>query len=323
MTRCKANRFGWHKTLAWPLLAISAFFFFSCARDSSHQAAGCESHDDCNPGYICSPDGVCVSGAADAGGLDAMIFPPSDALAPDGSVCAEAHFPLSETEEAFVVPANARYMHVKLWGAGGNAELGCAYYNNGGIGGYSEAVFNVTPGDELIVIVGRRGQTWNPTEEPMRFGFGHWGGGGLSGVFHGPGPITEDDAEEALIIAGGGGSAGPPPHSAYCAPGGSGNHPDAGGMPTMLGGEGFNDINGGGGGYTGGLGGTDGYEGGGGEGFVDAVLAVDGRTRLEYSEPGDNPPPNTDDEDYDGEAGLTEKNGLVVVRFVCTMPPPL
>ncbi|MFH2005588.1 MAG: hypothetical protein ABI333_03265 [bacterium] len=323
MTRSKAVRLSKCRTFAWPLLAVSAFFFTttSCARQNSQQVTGCEDSSECNPGYLCSPDGECVPGAVDAGGIDAMIFPPSDAQAPDGSICAEAIFPVSETEESFVVPPNARYMHVKLWGAGGNGEAGCAYGNNGGLGGYSEGVFEVTPGDPLIVIVGKRGRAGMTGEERTRFGFGDWGGGGLSGVFHGPDTITEVDWDRALIIAGGGGSAGAVAGATECIPGGPGNHPSAGGMPTMQGGPGEDDINGGAGGYRGGPGGARGECGMGGTGHVDEVLAFD--WKMEHAEQGNFPPPNITDEDYDGVAGYTEQSGLVVIRFVCTLPPPL
>ncbi|MFH2007721.1 MAG: hypothetical protein ABI333_14140 [bacterium] len=302
-------------------LVVAALVGLSCAHQGVQQQAGCEDHDDCNPGYVCNAEGVCVVGDVDAGAVDAMIFPPSDALPPDGSVCAEAHFPVSETEESFVVPANARYMHVKLWGAGGNAELGCSYYANGGRGGYSEGVFEVTPGDALIVIVGKSGLAYMTGEDLVRFGFGHWGGGGLSGVFRGPEPITETDWDRALIIAGGGGSAGAGPNADECVPGGPGNHPTAGGMPTMLGGPGEDDVNGGAGGYRGGPGGARGEAGMGGTGHVDEVLAID--SKMAHSEPGNTPPPNITDPDYDGVAGTTEESGLVVIRFVCTLPPPL
>ena len=41
------------------------------------------------------------------------------------------------------------------------------------------------------------------------------------------------------------------------------------------------------------------------------------------AQPGAGVPPNTEDTDYDGLAGTTEAPGLVVIRFVCTLPPPL
>ena len=156
----------------------------SCASNNV-QASSCEDHDECNPGYHCY-EGECVSGNPDGGPPDAFYIPPSDALPPDANfLCAEIDFTMTETQELFEVPANVRYMHVKAWGAGGNGELGCSY-GNGGRGGYSEAVFEVVPGTSLIVIVGKRGRAGMTGEEIVRFGFGNWGGGGLSGIFLGP-----------------------------------------------------------------------------------------------------------------------------------------
>jgi hypothetical protein len=287
----------------------------SCAA-SNVQASGCTDHDDCNPGYHCHM-GECLPGNPDGGPPDAFYFPPSDALPPDATFeCAAIDFTETETQEFFEVPANVRYMHVKAWGAGGNGEGGCTY-DNGGRGGYSEAVFEVTPGTPLIVIVGKRGRSGMTGEEVVKFGFGNWGGGGLSGIFLGPDLIDENSADLALIIAGGGGSAGVP----GCDPGGTGNHPDSGGMPTLLGGEGAAGFNGGAGGYRGGVGGTVEHSSMGGSGFVDETIALD--WKILYVEPGDGPAPGSDEDEYDLVAGTTEQSGMVFIRFVCTQPGPL
>lgn len=304
----------------WTTARIGAFIaagllLGSCAANNV-QSNSCEDLDACNPGYHCY-EGVCVAGYADGGAPDAFYIPPSDALPPDAHfTCAEIDFTETETQEAFEVPANVRYMHVKAWGAGGNGEAGCTY-DNGGRGGYSEAVFEVVPGTPLIVIVGKRGRAGMTGEEVVRFGFGQWGGGGLSGIFLGPDIIDENSTDLALIIAGGGGSAGVP----GCDPGGTGNHPNSGGMPTLLGGIGAADFNGGAGGYSGGVGGTVEHSSGGGSGYVDESIALD--WKLEYVEPGDNPAPGSSEDEYDGSAGTTEQSGLVYIQFVCTQPPPL
>ena len=285
------------------------------------QRSGCIDDDDCNPGYICEND-ICVSGERDGGVWDdAFYIPPSDALPPDGSVCAETHFPLSETEEHFVVPDNARYMHVKAWGSGGNGEGQCGTPDTeGGLGGYSEAVFEVAPGTPLVVIVGEPGRAGDPE---MRFGFGNRGGGGLSGVFLGPDTITPTDYDLALIIAGGGGSASVP----TCLPGGTGNHTDpaiAGGMPDMESGVGTDPdgILGGGAGYRGGTGGDICTPGKGGTGYI-APEALPEHSQMLFSQPGAGIPPKTDDDDYLAPTGETESPGQVVIRFICTLPPPL
>jgi len=297
------------------VLAVVGLTVGSCAA-SSVQSSGCEDHSECNPGYHCD-QGACVAGYPDGGAPDAFYIPPSDALPPDANfLCAAIDFTATETQESFEVPANVRYMHVKAWGAGGNGEAGCTY-NNGGRGGYTEAVFEVTPGTPLIVIVGKRGRAGMTGEEVVRFGFGNWGGGGLSGIFLGPDLIDENSSDLALIIAGGGGSAGVP----GCDPGGTGNHPDSGGMPTLLGGVGESGFNGGAGGYRGGVGGTVEHSSMGGSGYVDESIALD--WKMLYVEPGDNPAPGSDEEEYDLVAGTTEQSGLVFIQFVCTMPPPL
>jgi hypothetical protein len=304
-----------------------------CGCSSSLSWNECVLSTDCPDGYMCD-DGRCVSHPVDADAdtdsdvdvdadsdtdgdsdLDADIDdgPPGDAEADEEVFCEEVVSTVTETQEVFTVPPNVRYMHVKAWGAGGNGEGQCAF-DDSGLGGFAEAVFEVDPGDPLVIIVGKRGRAGMSGEERVRFGFGDWGGGGLSGVFRGPDLITADDRDRALVIAGGGGSAGAP----GCHPGGTGNHPSAGGMPSMQGGPGGDDINGGGGGYEGGAGGARGEPARGGTGYVSSE-ALD--FRLLCSEPGSGRPPRTDDADYDGVAGSGEASGLVITRFVCEEPP--
>jgi hypothetical protein len=255
--------------------------------------------------------------------LDASFPDGSD----DGSVpCAPQDFPLSETQDLLIVPIDARFMQVKAWGAGGNGEGQCTLpQDDAGLGGFSGAVFAigpesdkaVKPGDPLLVIVGQRGRAGLTTEDVVRFGFGHWGGGGLSGVFHGPDLITATDQAKALIVAGGGGGASAP----GCMPAGTGNHPSAGGMgATMAGGPGADDVNGGAGGYVGGLGGAHQQPGKGGSGFVHDK-ATDGV--MLFSEPGTAVPPKSDDVDYADGAGGDELPGRVVIHFTCSEPPPM
>ena len=270
----------------------------------------------CPAGWYCDPEGaICrmpSEGDADA---DADSDPDGG---DDASSCEEATFVLSESRDSFVVPEDALYMHVKVWGAGGNGEAGCTGdADNGGPGGFAEAVFEAEPGAHLDVIVGLRGQAGASWDDPVRSGFGARGGGGLSGVFRAPTPITERDSSRALVVAGGGGSAGAP----GCLPGGPGNHAAAGGETTMQGSPGADEINGGGGGSAGGSGGARGEPARGGTGRVasEALLA-----RVLSSEPGvERRPPRADDPDYDGSAGTTETSGLVVARFLCRLPGAL
>jgi hypothetical protein len=253
--------------------------------------------------------------------LDAS-FPDSN---DDGSVeCAPQDFPLSETQELLLVPADALFMQVKAWGAGGNGEGQCtAPQDDAGLGGFSGAVFavglnqEIKPNDPLLVIVGQRGRAGLSNEDVVRFGFGHWGGGGLSGVFRGPDLVSATDQAKALIVAGGGGGASAP----GCMPAGTGNHPNAGGMGnTMAGGPGADDVNGGAGGYEGGLGGAHVQPGKGGTGFIHAS-ATD--AVMLFSEPGTAAPPKTNDVDYAAGVGGDEQPGRVVIHFTCSEPPPM
>jgi hypothetical protein len=273
----------------------------------------------------------------DGGSPDSTIpgdstTPPADSSSgADAEIpCLEASFEPTETQEILdQIPSNARYVHIKAWGAGANGEFNAppfttCGYDDSGLGGYSEALFEVHPGDSYLVVVGKRGRAGVSTdEEVIRFGFGHQGGGGLSGVFRGSTLISATDQARAMVIAGGGGGADVGPSGDPCRPGGTGNHPDSGGMSTMMGGEGLDDgVNGGGGGYYGGSGGPVGTAGKGGKGHV-ADDAIPDYTKVLYSERGSGLPPNTDDEDYDGVAGKGEQSGRVVIKFICALPPVL
>lgn len=314
------------RLVGWLVGWVAAGLLVGGCAHAGVQTGICDDDNPCNPGYHCF-EGTCVAGDLDGGAPDAFYIPPSDALPPDAEIlCAVLNISVTETEEHFEVPANVRYMHVKAWGAGGNGTAGCnddGYVlglGNGGRGGYTEAIFSLAAGTPLIVIVGKSGSESSTPSEIVRFGFGLEGGGGLSGIFLGPDPIDEFSSDRALLIAGGGGSAGVGPN---CDPGGTGNHPGAGGMPTMLGGDGGAGWNGGGGGYFGGAGGSDELHAMGGTGFVDGSATVD--FPLEYVEPGDNPAPKSDEPEYDDIElyGVTESSGFVHIEFICELPPPL
>lgn len=218
------------------------------------------------------------------------------------------------------MPPGVSFLHAKAWGGGGNQE--CTNGGSGGVGGFTEAVLAVTPGDPLVIIVGgRKMSTLNDLEKVM-LGFPGIGAGGLSGVFQGPGPIDQTSGALALIIAGGGGGAalGTP-----CAHGNPGNHLTlAGTQADMLGANGtagMNYRNSGGGGFKGGdAGSADDQAGKGGKQRV-APAALD--SVVLWSEPGDLFPPRLTDPDYVGAAGVQEQRGRVVLHFLCEAPPPL
>jgi hypothetical protein len=242
--------------------------------------------------------------------------------------CGEGDFMPVETQEAYTAPPGARYMYIKAWGGGGNGEemsAGCSLADNGGIGGYSEAVYELlTTPPPLVVVVGRKGNANEAGQ--MFFGWGQDGGGGLSGVFVGPDTITDTDQAKALVIAGGGGGVWP-----GCIAGGTGNNDDAGGQPTMLGGLSTSGdelgVNGGGGGYHGGTGGARDEAGMGGTGYINEAPAGMRyvRGRMEHAVPGSNRAPNDGDVDYTPETdyspALSENGGRVVIHFTCEEPP--
>jgi len=317
---------------AWVLGLLASAFAWGCVQTwngNGHDVL--QDADVETPGDPAGDEGIAEG--IDPAGDDARPDGP-DADADEDVPCLEETLPWSNTQVSYLVPAYARYMHVKVWGAGGNEEAGCSDaeypYGNGGYGGFSAAVFEVEPGTPLIIIVGGAGSASSsgvPPEERMRFGWGMDGGGGLSGVFQGPDTITEADSAKALIIAGGGGGAtttGANP----CIPGKHGNVTLTAdqAMSTMMGGVGSDEgVNGGGGGHRGGKGGTHGVAGLGGEGFV-AADAI--RFAIENAAPGDDLPPRSDDVDYmaaheasGNYPGVTETAGLVVISFVCEIPP--
>jgi len=295
-------------------LSVAALLLGGCAQPSGQWY--CIEDSECADGETCENGACMASGSDGSGGEDPGLGPIGGSTGEGGSAesCGNATFELTETQEVFYVPESVSYMHVKAWGAGANGEGQCSF-DDSGLGGFTEAVFPVTPGMPLIVIVGQRGRAGMEGEDYIKFGFGDWGGGGLSGVFLGPELIDETSSDRALIIAGGGGSAGAP----GCHPGGTGNHPDAGGRTTMLGGPGADEINGGGGGLEGGLGGAKGEGALGGTGFVAEGAEW---SEMLYSEPGSEFPPRTDDPDYTDDAGQGETAGRVVIHFSCAPPEP-
>ena len=306
-------------------LLLSGLVLVAGCADSGGALPGSCGSQACPVGTTCGASGRCEP----SGGGDPPVIDP-EPVAPDGgtvpiitttddggpAACGATTFRVTDTQESLMVPADVSYMHVKVWGAGGNGEGACDGMDDGGLGGYSEALFQVTPGMPLIVIVGRRGRAGISGEDRNRFGFGAHGGGGLSGIFHGGASITPEDAYRAMIIAGGGGSAA----ARTCAPGGTGNHTTAGGMPNMLGefGHDREGILGGGGGHRGGSGGDLDNPAHGGTGFI-AEDALE--KRMLNAPPGSGAPPNTEDADYDGTAGKTEQSGHVVIHYLCERPP--
>ncbi len=126
-----------------------------------------------------------------------------------------AVFPNVNSVQSLVLPADARTILVKAWGAGGGAGKvgGWLYGADGGGGGYSTAIIDGVSGT-LGVVTGQQGYR----NQGVGKGFGGGssasgngtdnsyggGGGGYSGVF----TSTTINQANALVIAGGGGGGG-------------------------------------------------------------------------------------------------------------------
>ncbi len=242
-----------------------------------------------------------------------------------GGGCTDQMVEFSDTTYGLVVPAGVSWLHAKAWGGGGNDECDTAGTGTGGVGGFTEAVFQVTPGDPLSVVVGKRKLPDPLTlEEQRAMGFPGVGAGGLSGVFSGGEMVVADDLLRALIIAGGGGGAGN--YQGTCEPAGAGNAPVSGGQSGTMLGEDGSDLNSGGGGYEGGNAGDDQtvvpHAGFGGKGFVHSSARTPGVDPA-FEQSGSHLPPGIDDDDWADGAGAPETPGRVVLRFYCSEPPPL
>ena len=81
--------------------------------------------------------------------------------------------------------------------------------------------------------------------------------------------------------------------------------------------------NGGGGGYSGGTGGVGDGAANGGKGFVSNITLDSPNYSIYAADLGDVDPPKNGDPDWDGVAGKSESQGLVVIHFRCTRPPQL
>ena len=232
----------------------------------------------------------------------------------------------------FTIPADASWIQVKSWGAGGAA--GSSGRGYGGPGGYTEGIFYlpVSPlsaGSTIKVVVGNSNSSCTGegfcggyiTYSSGGGGRGSYSGGGLSGVFTGSTTVTATDQARAVVIAGGGGGRNDigsnNNQESYGRPG---NNPTSGGETTMKGNDpaAYSNCSGGGG-YQGGIESSPGTRSGsacdghGGSGFVNAQAysqSIDYSATTGPSQV----VPNTGDSDYAGSAGLHGNLGLVVIR---------
>lgn len=140
-----------------------------------------------------------------------------------------ATFSYTGSDQTWAVPGSTTKIGVFIWGAAGGSFLNGSRtadnYASGGSGGYTESIISVIPGETLYVVVGQGGGASNFT--PATYGGGGAGGGtprgagehgtaggGLSGVFSGPGTVFTGATQNppaiprAMAIAGGGGGYG-------------------------------------------------------------------------------------------------------------------
>ncbi len=283
-----------------------------------------------------------VTDATDCDDAATDVHPGADEICADGldndcaggdTTCESSTLVYAYTgaDQTFHVPDGITRVTVKAWGAGGSA-----YGSKGACGGFAAGDLNVTPGEDLRIVVG------GPGGDSAAYGGGaaswpYLGGGGMSAVVR---------ADASLLVAGAGGGGGYGGTSSggagggleggggsdggYCTGGGGGTATAGGaaggpgGSPGTAGqgGAGASLAAGGGGGYFGGGGGggdnncsSGGYGGGGGGGS--SLVPADGVTEAGSSTAG-----GATDVDYDGVAGLSGGYGAgdpgpgrVVVRW--------
>jgi len=265
------------------------------------------------------------------------------------------------SEQTWIVPEGVTEINVKVWGAGGAGGTYGGNGDGGGSGGYTTATLTVTPGQELIIVVGGGGEYGTANGNG---GLGGWpgggygtagdasggGGGGYSGIF-----FPSHAHANALIIAGGGGggtgyqvggAGGGTTGNNGGNPGGYGGTESAGGTGTsgedgspLQGGNGDSrgsrtsvtiyDGGGGGGGYYGGEGGYgDAKGGGGGSGFLHPTLASGSLTTGNNGQTtSGGTAPNNSDEDYIAGVGNGSNNaadagtGLIVISYSLPTSP--
>jgi chitodextrinase len=124
---------------------------------------------------------------------------------------------LGVTNQSYTVPADATYVVIQAWGAGGG---GCPSYpanqqsssiagpgGTGGSGGFVSAKYNVSPGDTFTITVGSGGAGFiaNPSGGSIAGSRGGWPGGGNGTT--GGGGYTRVQTPYGEIWAGGGGGA--------------------------------------------------------------------------------------------------------------------
>lgn len=128
------------------------------------------------------------------------------------------------SDQSFSVPASTTQIGFMIWGAAGGSyrsSRSSSEYACGGSGGYTEGIVSVTGSETIVVVVGGGGAGTNGASAGYGGGgdggytarnAGEWGtaGGGISGIFAGPGTVYSGNTWQspaeprAIAIAGGG-----------------------------------------------------------------------------------------------------------------------
>ncbi len=128
------------------------------------------------------------------------------------------------SDQSFSVPASTTHIGFMIWGAAGGSYKGsrsASDYTCGGSGGYTEGIISVTGNETIVVVVGGGGAGTNGAAAGYGGGgdggytsrnAGEYGsaGGGMSGIFAGPGTVYSGNTWQspagprAIAIAGGG-----------------------------------------------------------------------------------------------------------------------
>ena len=124
-----------HARSLLPALLLLAGLGSGCDAGPSPRGA-CATTDECDPGQRCIAS-RCMDdpGPVEDAGTppvvrDAGPRPDVGPPATDGAVpCGESTFEVTETMESVIVPNGVRYMHLKVWGSGGNGEGQCVDAN--------------------------------------------------------------------------------------------------------------------------------------------------------------------------------------------------
>lgn len=246
-------------------------------------------------------------------------------------------YDMNQATQTFIVPAGVTQMAAKAWAGGGSGGTS----GSGGAGGWGYALFQTTPGETLVLIVGKGGLKGVPglaTNAPFG-GFGAGSavnvgqGAGFSGIFS-SGVVSQASAIFIVGGGGGGGGTGGAGGSTNGADGttvgtnaiaGTGGTQSAGGVSNgiaFFGGNAYDlgvgttrSLGGGGGGYYGGggawsfAGGTTVYGGGGGGSSYKAPTRI-----IAYSFTRGN---NTGDPDWQspwgngGASGVSGSDGAI------------